>query len=204
VGKTTVGSEPVKKKRSDYHYTAEDGSLWDSRFEWIFYTAAKEAGLDIFRCTKSNTFSFILPIRGGICGACESALVGQRRTYTPDFGVIPADPQHKTELHYIETKGYLRAKERSLLRSFYKTYPDISLSIILQRTYPVGAKRADGTKGGIVDWFKKFLPNVKVYVWDGKVPTGLRDTAGGSIYTTPKKSTRKGSSTRKSGGAKAP
>src|SRR5580698_5068114 len=101
MGKASIGSKFVKKKRSDYHYTAEDGSLWDSRFEWIFYTAAKEAGIDIFRCTKSNTFSFILPIRGGICGACESALVGQRRTYTPDFGVIPADPQHKDKLHYI-------------------------------------------------------------------------------------------------------
>jgi hypothetical protein len=173
MGKASIGSKPVKKKRSDYHFTAEDGSLWDSRFEYVFYTAAKAAGIGIFRCTKSNTFSFILPIRGGICGSCESTLVGQRRSYTPDFAVVSPDPQYKDELHYIETKGYLRNKERSLLRAFYKAHEDTRLSIILQRTYPVGTKRADGTKGSVVDWFKKFLPKVNVHVWTGKIPKGL-------------------------------
>lgn len=186
MGKTSIkrvslgasGRAP-KQKRSDFHFTGPDGSKWDSRFEYLFYTAAKDAIPGIFRCTKSNTFSFILPIKGGVCGACESASVGQRRTLTPDFCFVSTNPQCQDQYHYIETKGFLRAKERSLLRALGKAHPDISLSIVLQRSYPIGTKRADGTKSSIVDWFTKFLPQVRVYVWNGKVPEGLiRDLAG--------------------------
>lgn len=186
------GRKP-KQKRSDYHFTGPDGSLWDSKFEYQYYTACKDAGIPIERCTESDTFSFTLPIRGGICGACQSTDVGQRRTLTPDFRLVSEDSEHKVVYHYIETKGYLRAKERALLRAFYKAHPDTLLSVVLQRTYPVGAARTDGTKSSIVDWFKKFLPNVKVSIWNGvpTLPSPASGTNGGVVASSKRKSTRK-------------
>jgi hypothetical protein len=167
------------QKRKNFHFTGPDGSLWDSRFEYIFYTAAKEAGLPIARCTKSNTFSFILPIKSGSCGSCGATNIGQRRTLTPDFLLTADNSELPAEQAYIETKGYLRAKERSLLRALYKSHPDANISFVFQRAYPVGSKRADGTKGSVIDWFKKFMPNWSVYVWNGKVTTELLDALAG-------------------------
>ena len=137
------------------------GEEWDSRYEYTIYAAYKASGKDIRRTEKGDTFSFTLPIRGGTCEACKSAKVGQRRTYRPDFFVSTSrdDP---TAGYYIEAKGYLRAKQRSLLRNFYKANPDIDVRYILQRDF------AATKRSSISQWFAKFLPNSKVSVWKGK------------------------------------
>lgn len=189
------GGRRPGKKRKDYHWEDPTGQIWDSRFEYIFYTAAKDAGLKIARCDKSHSFSFILPIRGGLCTSCKSAEVGQQRRYTPDFFIVPEDTQPVTGLVYIETKGYLRAKERSLLRAFYKTHQDIRLSFVLQRTYRATKPNKSGD-GSIVTWFKKFLPNIKVYLWNGTIPDELKNGQSAAQVNTgngpkPKVRTRK-------------
>jgi hypothetical protein len=182
----SVRGNRVGTKRSDRRWEA-DGELWDSRFEYIFYTTAKKALLPIERCTESDTLSFTLPIRGGKCGACGSASVSQQRTYTPDFRLVSYNSERKAVYHYIETKGYLRAKERSLLRSFYQAHPDLGLSFILQRSYRVTKPSRSGD-GSIVAWLTKFLPNVKVYVWTGIIPSGLGIGDGSTSEVETKKS----------------
>jgi hypothetical protein len=176
MGKASASRIPVRgarvgTKRKDNRWVV-DGETWDSRFEYIFYTAAKASGLAIERCTESDTFSFTLPIRGGICGSCESTDVGQRRTYTPDFRIVSDNQEHQAKPHYIETKGYLRAKERSLLRAFYQENPDTRLSFVLQRSYRVSKPNKSGD-GSIVYWLNRFLPNVKVSIWNGTVANEL-------------------------------
>lgn len=161
----------VGTKRSDKRWESPDGEMWDSKYEYEVYREFIRSGVAVRRCTKSDTMAFVLPIKRGICGTCGSAKVGQQRHYTPDLLATTSDPQLSPKHYYIETKGYLRAKERSLLRSLYKAYPDASICVILQRDYPIPS-RAGGkpSKSSIVKWFNKFLPNYKVTVWDGSVP----------------------------------
>ena len=174
---STYYGKRVGTKRADRRWQSPDGELWDSRYEYLVYIQFRQEGYDIIRCGKSDTFSFTLPIRGGECRDCKSTSVGQRRTYTPDFYIVSTDSEHPPVKHYIETKGYLRPKERALLRAFYKEKPDTRLSFLFQRSYPASAKRADGTKGSIMDWMAKFLPQFGAYIWDGAVPTGVFNSA---------------------------
>jgi len=117
--------------------------------------------------------AFILPIKGGKCGDCGSTEVGQQRTYTPDLYVDPDHTKRKTIGYYIEAKGYLRAKERALLRAFYKAHPDSAVRFLLQRDFPSGAKsKVTGKRSSITQWFRKFLPNAKVEIWNGQPPKG--------------------------------
>jgi ribosomal protein L37E len=182
-----MGKAPAKRgslgkragtKRKDYHWISPDGSTWDSRFEYIFYSAARAADLNIVRCEKSDTIPFTLNIRKGICAACGSAKVGQQRSYTPDFRVIANRAEPEAKHYYIECKGFLRPKERALWRSFYKAHPDAPIRVVFQRAYPVGARRSDGTKGSIVEWFNKFMPNIQVAVWTGSFPLEFKSGQG--------------------------
>jgi hypothetical protein len=158
-------------KRSDRHWTDPEGGTWDSRYEYLVWRAASTAKVNIRRTTKSDTFSFVLPIKRGKCGACGSDQVGQQRTYTPDFHVTADNPKHETEFYYIEAKGYLRPKERSLLRAFYKTNQDAPVRYLLQADFPAGARsKRTGKRSSITEWFSKFLPKAKVAVWHGEYP----------------------------------
>jgi hypothetical protein len=182
MGKRSPKSQPVKSakpyyghrtgtKRSDRHWTDPEGNKWDSRYEYLVYAAYKAAGTDIRRTTKSDTFSFVLSIKRGKCGACGSDQVGQQRTYTPDFHVTTDNSKHEAKFYYIEAKGYLRPKERSLLRAFYKTNPDAPVRYLLQRDFPAGAKsKRTGERSSITQWFHKFLPKAQIAVWNGEVP----------------------------------
>jgi hypothetical protein len=175
MGKRTVGGKPVdyygKKtgtKRSDRHWTAPDGELWDSRYEYLVYIKHRQEGINIQRCDKRDSFSFTLPIRGGSCRSCGSVEVGQRRTFTPDFRVVSEDREHPVVEYYIEAKGYIRAKERSLLRHFNKEYPDTDVRFILQNNHRV-TKPSKTSEGRLVDWFNKFMKGKKHYVWSGAI-----------------------------------
>lgn len=160
--------EKIGKKRSDRRWRAPDGEEFDSRYEYIVYRKYREAGYAIERCTKSDTFSFTLPIRGGECTTCGAATVGQRRSFTPDFRIVSPDKQHPSVAYYIETKGYLRAKERTLARSFNKAYPNADVRYIFQSDHRV-SKPSRGSNGGVISWFKRFMPGKKVQVWTGEI-----------------------------------
>ena len=158
-------------KRSDRHWTDPEGGTWDSRYEYLVWRAYRTADATIRRTTKSDTMAFVLPIKRGKCGACGSDQVGQLRTYTPDFHVTTHNSKHETELYYIEAKGYLRPKERSLLRAFYKTNPDAPVRYLLQSDFPAGARsKRTGERSRISQWFNKFLPKAKVSIWHGAIP----------------------------------
>lgn len=175
MGKVNTTRKPVKRhyygkrtgtKRSDMRWTAPDGTIWDSRYEYIVYSAYQAAGYTIRKCDKRDTFSFTLPIRNASCTACGSTAVGQSRTYTPDFHVTPKDIKCEAVGYYCESKGYLRPKQRALLRNFYKAHPHSGVRFLLQRDFP--ATKASS----IVQWFVKFLKGSKIAVWDGKIPEG--------------------------------
>lgn len=172
---STYYGKRVGTKRSDRRWQSPDGELWDSRYEYLVYIQFRQEGYNIVRCGKGDTFSFTLPIRGGKCRDCQSTSVGQSRTYTPDFYIVSEDSEHTPVKHYIETKGFIRPKERSLLRAFYKERPDTRISVIFQRSYPTGARRANGTKSSIIEWMEKFLPRFPAYVWQGHVPEGFNE-----------------------------
>jgi len=158
-------------KRSDKHWVDPEGAVWDSRYEYLVYKGFQDAGAKVRRTTKSDTFSFTLPIRGASCASCGSAKVGQLRHYTPDIHVTPRNSKHKAECYYVEAKGFLRAKQRSLLRAFYKENPDSSVRYVLQRDYPTGAvSKRTGQRSSIIKWFNKYLPNAKVIEWKGNPP----------------------------------
>lgn len=179
MGKRRTARKPVGviaghrtgSKRSNYHWTDPEGNVWDSRYEYAVYAAFNEQRKAVRRTDKSDTMAFTLPIKRGKCGACGSANVGQQRTYTPDLYVAANNPKSKAVGYYIEAKGYLRPKERALLRAFYKANPDAPVRYLLQRDFPAGAKsKVTGTRSSITQWFTKFLPTAKVAIWKGNVP----------------------------------
>jgi hypothetical protein len=180
MGKRSITRKSVKPvylgkrtgtKRSDRHWTDPDGGKWDSRYEYLVWRAYSAAGTTIRRTTKSDTMAFVLPIKRGKCGACGSDQVGQQRTYTPDFHVTTNNSKHEAEFYYIEAKGYLRPKERSLLRAFYKTNPDAPVRYLLQADFPAGARsKRTGERSRISQWFSKFLPKARVSIWHGEIP----------------------------------
>jgi len=160
--------EKIGKKRADRRWRSPDGEEWDSRYEYIVYRKYREAGYAIERCTESDTFSFTLPIRGGECRSCGATTVGQRRTFTPDFRIVSPDKQHPAVAYYIETKGYLRARERSLARSFNKAHPNADVRYIFQSDHRI-SRPTTRTDGCVISWFKRFMPGKRAQVWTGEV-----------------------------------
>ena len=188
MGKASTRRKPVKEpatyhgrkasaKRSDRHWIAPDGELWDSRYEYLVYIKFRQEGINIQRCDKSDSFSFTLPIRGGKCGDCGSDQVGQQRTFTPDFRIVSEDSKHPTVSYYLEAKGYIRAKERSLLRAFNKAHPSADVRYILQSAYRA-SKPTASSDGSIVTWFSKFMKGKTVYVWNAGIPDELKTGKG--------------------------
>jgi len=161
------------KHKSDRHWIDPEGNKWDSRYEYVIWRAFSETSRKVRRTDKGDTMAFTLPIKGGKCGDCGSAKVGQQRTYTPDLHVAAYNPKHEAEYYYVEAKGYLRAKERSLLRAFYKAHPDAPVRFLFQRDFPATARsKTTGHRSSIMQWFAKFLPNFKAEVWNGTIPKG--------------------------------
>lgn len=178
MGKRSIVRKPVINyghrtgtKKSDRHWTDPEGNIWDSRYEYLVFRAYAEAGHRVRRTTKGDSFSFVLSIKRGQCGACGSTEVGQLRTYTADLHVTADHTKHEALDYYVEAKGYLRPKERALLRAFYKANPNAPVRYLLQRDFPASKRsKVTGKQGSIVDWFHKFLPNAKLAIWSGNVP----------------------------------
>ncbi len=176
----------VGTKRSDKRWQSPDGELWDSRYEYVVYTKYKQAGYTIQRCDASDTFSFTLPVRQAACGSCGSTEVGQRRHFTPDFRIVPSPTGRdaKPAGYYVEAKGYLRPKERALLRAFCKENPHSNTRFIFQQDYRLTKGTATKPERRITDWFKQFCPGMKYAVWTGEVPIEFQDCKDAASSTT--------------------
>lgn len=153
-------------KRRDFRWTAPDGTIWASRFEFEVFTALKEQGYAIRKTGPEDSLHYTSTTIGGRCTACGSGKVVQERVFTADLFVDTTDESggagnNVRTGYYLETKGYLRSTRRSLLRAFRKAQPNVDLRLIVQRDYPVG-------KGTLTEWATKYL-KVPVCVWKGKL-----------------------------------
>lgn len=152
----------VGKKRSDRRWIADDGTEWDSKFEWSVYDRLSAGGGSVRKCDESDSFSYTKPIRGAACLGCGSGEVVQRRTYTPDLYYVPAPDTSPGVGYYIEVKGYFPGTKRALFRNFLKCHPDVSIRIVLERN-----SRAPGTKSTYGDYIDKFFKIPWVVRLDG-------------------------------------
>lgn len=165
-GKCTAPGKKVGTKRRDMRWLAPDGTEWDSCFEYEVFLAYQKAGINVRRTTEQDSLFFSRPVRNGVCEKCGACDVVSRHRYTPDLHASAEDNRERGGLeapgYLIETKGYLRAEQRSLLRALRKARPDVDLRAIVQRDYKVG-------KGTICAWFRKYL-KMPCVVWQGEVP----------------------------------
>ncbi len=157
-----MGSK-VGTKRADKRWRDNDGTVWDSEFEFRVYTSLRSlfGGRRVRRAesAEGDSFDYTTPTKQGRCLDCGSGKVVQQRTYTPDIYVIQSQTHKRT---YIETKGYFPADKRTLLRNFRKTGPSIDLIIILQRN-----GRATPTRS-LAEWVGSYIENTPTFVWDPK------------------------------------
>lgn len=165
--KATVPGRKVGTKRRDMRWLAPDGTEWDSKFEYEIFLAYEKEGKSARRTTEQDSLLFTRPVRNGACTECESCTVVSRHRYTPDLYVGAEDNREfgglQATSYYVEAKGYLRAEQRSLLRSLRKARPDVDLRLIVQRDYKVTKSLT------ITEWARKYL-RVRAVVWAGRVP----------------------------------
>lgn len=154
----------VGTKRRDMRWESPDGALWDSRFEYEVHDGfQRSASRGKVRRTEQggrDTFSYSVPVRNATCDSCGQAKVSKHRHLTPDLFHDGTDANGHKGSYFIETKGYLRAAERSLLRAFCKARQDVSLRILYQRDFPVSKSLT------ITQWTAKFL-KIPFAVWPG-------------------------------------
>jgi len=166
-GRLDVPGRKIGTKRRDMRWLAPDNTEWDSKLEYAVFLAYKAAGINVRRATEEDRLFYTSPIRNGACTECDSCKVVQRHSYLPDFSVSSEDDRQRGGLqaasHLVEVKGYLRAEQRSLLRSLRKARPDVDLRFIFERDYHVTSKLS------VTEWAKKYL-RVRATVWNGTVP----------------------------------
>jgi hypothetical protein len=164
VKRAPVEGSRVGTKRSDRRWLSPSGEEFDSKLEYYVYDTFDKSTA-CRRTTKGDSLAYTSPVRNGSCVSCGGTNVGQQRHYTPDLFVVSGDNKHQAIGYYVEVKGYLRPRERSLFRSIYKTHKDVDLRFLFATDF-----RAAGTKGSITMWFKKFCPNWKLAIWHHEVP----------------------------------
>lgn len=161
----TIKGHKIGTKRKDMRFMADDGSIWDSKFEWQVWEGAKDAKVQLVRADKEgkgDTISYFHQVRGASCQDCGSPRVGRIRGITPDLLMPGWHPVGGENGGYLEIKGYMRADKRALYRSLLKETPGLSLCIIIQSDYRVG-------KGTFSQWITKHL-KVPVFHWRGVFP----------------------------------
>jgi hypothetical protein len=167
--RTETAGTRTGTKRKDYRWTDPAGIIWASRFEYEIFNWFRAAGLLIRKAeSPADTVSYTTRIRSGVCGACGAdGQSYQRRTYTPDLvaGYVPFIA-HKSGSVYIEAKGFLRGKDRSLLRAVVQAGVRPNLCLFIQRDAKVG-------KGTVSTWARKFLKGVPVCLWTRTGPERL-------------------------------
>lgn len=160
----------LTKKRSDKRWQTEDGDVWASKLEAIiFERISGRSDVVVRRCSseQGDTFAYTTDVRSGICGACGSSDIVQRRTYTPDLCITPratgvGEPD-ESRRRYLEIKGYFPGPRRNLLRAFLKTGPCLDLRIILERDNRATSRLT------LLEYCHKFF-KIPVHIWDGQIP----------------------------------
>ena len=163
----------VGTKRSDRRWKAPDGTIWASKFEYTVYDTLLSADFDVRKCGHDDTISYVEPRRNSRCVECGSDKVVQDRTYTPDLCMYQETQRGDRPIYNIETKGYFRAERRKLFREMVKSNPTYPIVVILERNGWV-------TKGKsrYLDYFKRYLKTVPVFVWNGQTVEHLRELNG--------------------------
>lgn len=135
-----------KGRRGNYKFTAPDGEVWDSEFEWHVYTGLISLGWTVRRCTKRDSLAYDTPVQEGECVECGSADVVQRRIYTPDLWVAePEQSNNKSARrpYLVECKGYFPQDRRAMLAHFTKQNPSVDLRFIFPKEAKLTAKRSN-------------------------------------------------------------
>lgn len=150
----------IGSKRSDLRFRAQDGSVWDSPFEYKVFSALNEQGYIVRRATKEDAIKYTTPVKNGRCDCdchmeCDCEVV-QDRVYTPDLVLYTAHPV------YLETKGHFAGTKRNLFRNA-RSQSGRDVRVIASSNHWV-------TKGKtrLTDWAKRF--KIPLHVWDGKLP----------------------------------
>lgn len=147
-------------------YFDDEGTKWDSRYEWEVYDAIREMGLDVRKCSaeQGDTFSYTSKVIRGECLECESSEVVQRRTYTPDLFVSELKSPNGDLGGYIEVKGYWKPAKRNLLRSVVKSNPHLNLLFVFRRDLWV-------TKGKskYSDYIERYFKQCSMTVWNNSL-----------------------------------
>src|SRR5580765_855016 len=89
--KVTTPGKRTGTKRSDFRWTAPDGTIWASRFEYEVFVALKEQGYEVRKTTKEDSLRYTSGIVSGKCAECGSGRVVQERSFTADLFVSTED-----------------------------------------------------------------------------------------------------------------
>lgn len=86
------------------------------------YTAAQLRKLRIPFKYEHHKLTYLKRVRSGLCDACKTSAVSQRRTYLPDFFLGNGT--------YIESKGYFTASERTKLLAILSSNPGVKIRML--------------------------------------------------------------------------
>lgn len=151
------------QKRSDRRWIAEDGSEWDSKFEWSVFEGLRSNGYRVRRCNESDSIAYHSPVKQGRCLECGSSSVVQERTYTADLYVVEGTAEDPGCKYLIECKGYFPSPKRSLFRALSAGLQGTGLRIVFESN-----QRLRGTKMTPVEYIQRYCKNVIPGVWDKK------------------------------------
>lgn len=148
-------------KRSDRRWLDAEGREWDSRFEWLVYTALESSGYNIRRCDERDSIDYSSQIRGGYCLDCEGSRVVQSRTYTADLYVLERQSKGIKGGYQLELKGYFPATKRSLFRAVAEQCEadGISIRIVFESKYKMRGSKMTGPEY-IHRYCKNVIPGV--------------------------------------------
>jgi hypothetical protein len=79
---------------------------------------------------EPGTYTYISPVRSGVCASCGGNKVGKRRRYLPDFVVPDWTDGVITGGIIIEVKGYLTSSERTKLLDIARANPEVDLRLL--------------------------------------------------------------------------
>jgi hypothetical protein len=152
----------VGSKRSDRRWIDPSGEQWDSKFEWQAYDYLRANGVNVRRCTESDTISYSEQKRQHHCLECGSGKVVQSRRYTPDLYIIPKGAENESG-YYLEVKGYFRGEKRRLFRCLRDDRPDIDLRVLAYANFKTGALR-------LTEYFARYLKTTPIVVGIKNIP----------------------------------
>ena len=143
-------------------YTANDGTVWDSRFESEVYDRLSLLEVPMRRCEAGrDSLPYDSSIKEGFCLECESNSVVQRRLYTPDLRVGDVGGGIESGGSYIEAKGWWPAPRRRLLREALKGKPLVRMLFVFQKDNWITKGKSRYT-----DYVARYIKTAEALVWD--------------------------------------